>query len=183
MVPVEDCPRVGRRASLSKTLHCLAGLRCHLATDAGAPHLARFSRDVGSHCARPETLHTQAYATCVTAPYGCPSHQRCPDFLLRSTSHDRACGFLSKKAARSCSTPPTSTGNPGYVGRIRRGEAPTIALRVSCLAQEERDVRPSKRPNYSRTVNGLTAPTRGRGFTHTGMANSGIGFEVKNLRV
>jgi hypothetical protein len=27
------------------------------------------------------------------------SHQRCPDFLLRSTRNDHACGFLSKKAA------------------------------------------------------------------------------------
>jgi hypothetical protein len=27
------------------------------------------------------------------------SHQRCPDFLLRRTSHDHVCGFLSKKAA------------------------------------------------------------------------------------
>jgi hypothetical protein len=27
------------------------------------------------------------------------SHQRCPDFRLRSTSHDSVCGFLSKKAA------------------------------------------------------------------------------------
>jgi hypothetical protein len=27
------------------------------------------------------------------------SHQRCPDFLLRRTSHDLVCGFLLKKAA------------------------------------------------------------------------------------
>jgi hypothetical protein len=42
-----------------------------------------------------------------------------PDFLLRSTNHDCVCGFFSKKAAWSCSTPPISTGNPGYVGRKR----------------------------------------------------------------
>ena len=43
----------------------------------------------------------------------------CPDFLLLSTSQDHVCGFLSKKAARRYSTPPTLTGNPRYVGRIR----------------------------------------------------------------
>ena len=47
------------------------------------------------------------------------SHQRFPDFLLRRTDRDRVCGFLSKKAAWSCSTPPTSPVNPGYVGRKR----------------------------------------------------------------
>jgi hypothetical protein len=47
------------------------------------------------------------------------SHQRCPDFLLRSTNYDHVCGFLSKKAAGSCSKPPILTGNPGYVGRKR----------------------------------------------------------------
>jgi hypothetical protein len=47
------------------------------------------------------------------------SHQRCPDFLLRNTNHDHVCGFLSKKAAWSCATPITSTGNPGYVGQKR----------------------------------------------------------------
>jgi hypothetical protein len=47
------------------------------------------------------------------------SHQRFPDFLLRSTRRARVCGFLSKKAAWTCSKPPTSTGNPGYVGRKR----------------------------------------------------------------
>jgi hypothetical protein len=31
-----------------------------------------------------------------TAPYGCPSHQRCPDFLLRATSDD-TCAALRKK--------------------------------------------------------------------------------------
>jgi hypothetical protein len=64
-----------------------------------------------------------------TTPYGCPtSQQRCPDFLLRGTYHDHACGFLSKKAARSCSTPLTSTGNPGYVGR-KRWAKPSTAFR------------------------------------------------------
>jgi hypothetical protein len=38
-------------------------------------------------------------------------------------------------------------------------------------------------PDYSRTGKGLTAPARERGFTHTGMASSGIGFAVKNFRV
>jgi hypothetical protein len=61
------------------------------------------------------------------------SHQRCPDFLLRSTSHDRVCGFLSKKAAWSCSTPPRSTGNPGYVGR-KRWAKPTKAFRTELYA-------------------------------------------------
>jgi hypothetical protein len=55
------------------------------------------------------------------------SHQRCPDFLLLSTNRYRVCGFLSKKAAWSCSTPRTSTGNPGYVGRKRRAK-PTAAF-------------------------------------------------------
>jgi hypothetical protein len=55
------------------------------------------------------------------------SHQRCPDFLLSSTSHDRACGFPSKKTAWSCSTPATPTGNPGYVGR-KRWAKPTTAF-------------------------------------------------------
>jgi hypothetical protein len=61
------------------------------------------------------------------------SHQRCPDFLLRSTSHHRVCGFLSKKAAWSCSTPPRSTGNPGYVGR-KRWAKPTKAFRTELYA-------------------------------------------------
>jgi hypothetical protein len=47
------------------------------------------------------------------------SHQHRPDFLRHGTNHNRACGFLLKKVARTCSTPRTSTGNPGYVGRKR----------------------------------------------------------------
>jgi hypothetical protein len=58
-----------------------------------------------------------------TALNGCPTFAPAlPGFLLRGTNHNYACGFLSKKAARSCSTPPTSTGNPGYVGRKRRAK-------------------------------------------------------------
>jgi hypothetical protein len=57
-----------------------------------------------------------------------PLAPACPDFLLRGTNHDHACGFLSRKAASSRSTPPTSTGNPGYVGR-KRWAKPTTAFR------------------------------------------------------
>jgi hypothetical protein len=55
------------------------------------------------------------------------SHQRRPDFPLSHTSHHRGCGFLSKKAAGSLTTPPRLTGNPGYVGRIRWAK-PSTAL-------------------------------------------------------
>jgi hypothetical protein len=89
-----------------------------------APHLARCSRDVGYHrpppSSRLRTPQPRPGAPC--------SHQRCPNFLLRGTTHNHACGFFSKKAARSCSTPPTSTGNPGYVGR-KRWAKPTTAFR------------------------------------------------------
>jgi hypothetical protein len=38
-------------------------------------------------------------------------------------------------------------------------------------------------PDYSRTGKGLTPLARERAFTHTGIASSGMGFEVKNFRV
>jgi hypothetical protein len=50
-----------------------------------------------------------------------------PGFPTMRLYHDHACGFLQKKAARRCSTRPTSTGNPGYAGR-KDGRSPTTAF-------------------------------------------------------
>jgi hypothetical protein len=51
-----------------------------------------------------------------------------PGFPTRGANQNSVCGFLSKKAARNCSTPPTSTGNPGYVGR-KRWAKPSTAFK------------------------------------------------------
>jgi hypothetical protein len=61
------------------------------------------------------------------------SHQRYPEFLLSRTSRNRVCGFLSKKAACSCSTPPNSTGNPGYVGRKRWRSPRQLLVQVATV--------------------------------------------------
>jgi hypothetical protein len=80
----------------------------------GAPHLPGFGR-----CGIPQAFPSHLLRTTQLRTSALRSHQRCPDFRLRGTNHNRACGFLSKNAARSCSRPRTSTGNPGYVGRKR----------------------------------------------------------------
>ena len=77
------------------------------------------SRSFFARCGIPQVSPSNLSRVPQIRPGAPCSHQRRPDFLLRSTSNDRACGFLSKRAARSSSTPPTSTGNPGYVGRKR----------------------------------------------------------------
>ena len=78
------------------------------------------------------------------------SHQRCPDFLLSSTSRDRACGFLSKKAAGSISKPPSSTGNSGYVGR-KRWATPDFLLRAASRATCAALLKESRRKSINAT--------------------------------
>jgi hypothetical protein len=85
------------------------------------------SRSFFARCGIPQAFPQTSWRTSQLRTGALRSHQRCPDFLLRSTNHERVCGFLSKKAACSCSKPPISTGNPGYVGR-KRWAKPTIAF-------------------------------------------------------
>jgi hypothetical protein len=77
------------------------------------------SRSFFARCGIPQASFSKPVRTSQLRTGALRSHQRCPDFLLRSFNNDCACGVLSKKAAWSRSTPPLSTGNPGYVGRKR----------------------------------------------------------------
>jgi hypothetical protein len=99
------------RLSLKRGAHAVLSRAAYRKFEAFRSFLARCGIPQVSPSSLSRVLQLRTGAPC--------SHQRCPDFLLRRTSHDHACGFLLKKVARRCSTPPTSTGNPGYVGRKR----------------------------------------------------------------
>ena len=85
----------------------------------GAPHLARFSRDVGYHSAKPLILNLKQMSEGsgrvphVRPSVRGPKTMGDPDFLPRGR-HQRPRMRLSlRKAARSSPTPTRSTGNPG----------------------------------------------------------------------
>jgi hypothetical protein len=85
---------------------------------------------------------------------GCPTFAPAyPDFLLRSVRKNRVCGFLLRKAACSSTTPPDSTGNPGYVGRKGRAK-PTIVFRA-----------PNWEPRLSVLANGRDVEIRLQGIS------------------
>src|SRR5271154_3054825 len=79
------------RLSLKKGAHADLSRAAYRKFGASRSFFARCGIPQASPSSLPRSSQLHTGAPC--------SHQRCPDFLLRSTSHDRACGFLSKKAA------------------------------------------------------------------------------------
>jgi hypothetical protein len=78
---------------LPRKFHAL--LRSIPAAIAGCPT----SRSFFARCGIPQALPSSLLRSPQLRTGAPCSHQRCPDFLPRSTSDDHACGFLSKKAA------------------------------------------------------------------------------------
>jgi hypothetical protein len=100
------------------------GSKTRPTTQRGAPHLARFSRDVGFHRSHPETLHTQStvQGQHSSVPHLAKNERDAPKFLYAALDRT-ACAALFKESRIKTREPMKLHRKSGMWGTPFRGGA------------------------------------------------------------